>query len=225
MGDEARVIKGFEHRRIASQSPEDACVVVDHHGGQEVQPGGTNRLAIGGAVLDLALMVQAKRSLEGMMRLASVEADLLPALKGRIGQPGQDIERALDPADFTERDRQGVALWVGCELAQKVARADHARGHGRGDPQDLRPAIADHLFPCPATDQRLEGWRNGLVREDGKPLIGQVADPGGEQEAKNRGDGKDMVGEAPGVGEVLPNPAARVRVQEAVDRVLRRPWR
>src|SRR5512146_2773701 len=130
MREEVRSAQGDGPLRVGDKWAEHERVVVDHDRGQEVEAGGPDGLAIAATVTNLAFPIEAQGTLQRVVRLAFVQADLLPALQGRVDQPGENEDRAFDAADLAQRDGQGVALWRGSELAQEVARHHDAGDHG-----------------------------------------------------------------------------------------------
>jgi hypothetical protein len=73
-----------------------------------------------------------------------------------IGQPIEQEQGALDPADLAKRHGQPVLARIGGELAQDLAGDDCAGRHAGGKPQHVGPAFRDQSSVDPAADQRLE---------------------------------------------------------------------
>ncbi len=69
------------------------CVPVDDDCGEEVQHGHAEVLAFAGAIAEFALPADAECTLQSVMGLALVEADLGAALHVGIEQPVDDEER------------------------------------------------------------------------------------------------------------------------------------
>lgn len=77
-------------------------------------------LAFAAPVADFAAAVEADGALEGMMRLALVQADLHAALEAGVHDPVDHEERAPDAADFAQTRRAFVLAQIGGELFQDV---------------------------------------------------------------------------------------------------------
>ena len=106
---------------------------------------------------------------------------------------------------------------VGGQLAQDQARRDRSRGQGGAQPQDVGPVRGDQRLAQLAADHAAQFLRAGGRLEDVDTLGGQVADARHEAVSQDRGDGKDVVGEAAGVGVLFADVAAGLVHQQAVE--------
>ena len=80
-------------------------VPVNDDGGEEIQPGHSEVLALSCSITDFTLAPNAQGVFQRMMRFALIQADLGTALHIGIQQPIDDKERPFDPADFAQCDR------------------------------------------------------------------------------------------------------------------------
>jgi hypothetical protein len=106
------------------------CVPVDNDCGEQIESRDAEVLAFGGAIADFALSTDAQRVLEGMMRLALIQADLGAALHVGIERPFEDEQRPFNPSDFLEGFGEGVLAGICCELTQQLTGWHDARDHG-----------------------------------------------------------------------------------------------
>ena len=81
--------------------PKVLGVPVNDDGGEQVQPGHAEVLALGCSITDLPLAASAQRILEGVMCFALVQADLGATLHVGVQQPVDNEQRPFDPSDFT----------------------------------------------------------------------------------------------------------------------------
>jgi hypothetical protein len=93
-------------------------VPVDDDGGEQVQPGHSEVLALGCSITDFTLAANAQGVFQRMMRFALIQADLGTALHVGIQQPIDDEQRPFDPADFAQCDRKFMLSGVGCKFPQ-----------------------------------------------------------------------------------------------------------
>ncbi len=77
-------------------------VPVDDGCSEEVQSGNPEVLGLACPIADFALAADPQGALQGMMRLALVQARTGPPLHVGIQQPVDDEERPFDPSDFTK---------------------------------------------------------------------------------------------------------------------------
>lgn len=128
-------------------------VPVDDDGGEQVETGHAIVLAFGGAVADFALATDTQGVFQGVMGLALVQANLGPSLHVGVEEPFDDEERALDAANFAEREGQLMLARIGRELLEQLTGRHHARHHGGSRPQYAGPVLDDKTLTDLATDQ------------------------------------------------------------------------
>ena len=80
--------------------------------GDQAEAGGAEGLVLERAVTDLALPMEEDGAAQGIARLALVQPGVAALAQGRIRQPLQGEQRALDPAERPQGARQGIA-WPG----------------------------------------------------------------------------------------------------------------
>src|ERR1700733_10254090 len=111
-GDMGQQIVG--HRRALRAQLPDGTVEIDRvpvndGGGDEAQARRAETLVFEGAVSNFSLSMEEYRTAQRVACLALVETGMAALAQRRIGQPLQGKQRALDPAERTERARQDVA--------------------------------------------------------------------------------------------------------------------
>lgn len=195
------------------------CVPVDDDCGEEVERGHPKMLALGRPVADFALSADPQSVLQRVVRFALVEADLDAALHVGVQDPFDHEQRPFDAADLAQGDGKVVLAGIGRQLAQDLTGRDGPGRHGRRDPQDVGPVGRDQVLPDRAARQTAQVRRHGLRLEDVEALGGQIADARNEPVAEYRGDGENVIGEAPGIGILLPDPFADLVVQQPIQDV------
>ena len=195
------------------------CVPVDDDCSQQVERGHPKMLALSRPVADFSLSADPQSVLQRVVRLALVEADLDAALHVGVQDPFDHEQRPLDAADLAQGDGKVVLAGIGRQLAQDLARRDGPGRHGRRDPQNVGPVGRDQVLPDRAARQTAQVRRHGLRLEDVEAFGGQIADARDEPVAEHRGDGEDVIGEAPGIGILLPDPLADLVVQQPIQDV------
>ena len=93
-------------------------------GGDEREPTCTILLRLGGTIAKPAEAMEADGAGEGVARFALVELHgRLPPESGQL-EPVEDEQRALDPTDFAQGQRQAVLAGIGPEALEKERGAD-----------------------------------------------------------------------------------------------------
>ena len=128
-------------------------VPIDDDGGEQVETGHAIVLTLGGTVADFALLPDAQGVFKGVMGLAFVQADLGPTLHVGVEEPFDNEERALDAADFAQREGQLMLARIGGELLEQLTGRQDARHHGGRGSQDAWPVLDDETLTDLATDQ------------------------------------------------------------------------
>ncbi len=178
-------------------------------------------LAFGGTVADFTAAVEADCPLQRMMSFAFVEPDLGTPLEFGIQNPVDHEQGALDATDFPQGCRELVLPRIGGEFPQNLAWRDGPGSNGGGDAQDVGPIALDHGLVDLSADQRSQVRRGGRRIERVEPFGWQVADARSEPVAENGTCGKDVIGEAARVGELLADMASSIVHQQAIEDVRR----
>ncbi len=124
---------------------------------------------------------------------------------------------ALDATDFPQGCRELVLPRIGGEFPQNLAWRDGPGSNGGGDAQDVGPIALDHGLVDLSADQRSQVRRGGRRIERVEPFGWQVADARSEPVAENGTCGKDVIGEAARVGELLADMASSIVHQQAIE--------
>ena len=201
-------------------------VPVDDDCRKEIEPGDTEVLGLACPIAYFSLTTDPQGTLEGMVCLALVQADIGSSLHVDIQQPVDDEQRPFDPSDLPESDGQVVLPRKCCELPQELAWRHHPRGHRGHAAQDIGPVGDDRVFPYPVTDQPFQISWDTLRTEYMKSLGRKVTNAGNEEIAEKGGDGEDEVGEAARVGILFPDPPTGLVHEKAVQGYTapRSPW-
>ena len=117
--------------------------------------------------------------------------------------------------------RELVLPRIGGEFPQNLAWRDGPGSNGGGDAQDVGPIALDHGLVDLSADQRSQVRRGGRRIERVEPFGWQVADARSEPVAENGTCGKDVIGEAARVGELLADMASSIVHQQAIEDVRR----
>ena len=131
----------------------------------------------------------------------------------------RELERKESPfqlSQFAQRERQAVLAGIGRELAQDHRGGDCSRFDRQGEAQQFEPMIANDAKIDGARRQRSELGRHGHARQCIESLFLQVANARRKAEAQQTAHGKDMIGEAPGVGVVLVNDKAALVIKQCL---------
>ena len=86
-------------------------IPAQYDGGEQVEPGHAEVLALAGAVADFAPAPEAEGVLAGVVSLALVHAGVGPALHISVEESVDDEQGVVDPSDFPESD--GISCWRG----------------------------------------------------------------------------------------------------------------
>ena len=70
-----------------------------------------------GAIADFAQSIEENSSCEGVPRFPFVEAYLNPSAQRGILKPMESEQRALDTAQFSQRERQTILPWIRSKLS------------------------------------------------------------------------------------------------------------
>ena len=125
------------------------------------------------------------------------------AAEGGVLEPVECEEGALDPAELAQRLGKAVLARVGGELLQHDRGSDRAELDGRGQAQELIPALLDEVDLDGAGDERLEASVVGGPVQDVEAPVGEVAHARGEAEAEKVAEAEDVVGGAGRIGVML----------------------
>ena len=145
-------------------------IPVDDDRCEKIESSDPEVLGFGCPVTNFTLASNPKGALQGMMRLALVQAEIGTPLHVDIQQPFDDEQCAFDPSDLSQRDGQVMLARKRRKLPQDLARR-HRPGRHRGHAtQDIGPVDGNRVLPDPVTDQPLQfSWDTFRV-EDMKPF-------------------------------------------------------
>ena len=159
-------------------------IPVDYDRREQVQPSDPEVLGSGRPVPDRSLASDPQGALQGMMRLALVQAETGTPLHVDIEQPVDHEQRPFDPSDLPQRDGKVMLARIGRELSQELARR-HRSGHHRGHAaQDIGPVGGNRALPDPVVDQPLQFVWDAIRVEDMKPFGREIANAGNETVAR-----------------------------------------
>ena len=178
-------------------------------------------LVLIGAVADFAEAVEEYGAAERILLLTLVEADVASTAQLGVLQPLERKEGRFQLSQFAQGERQAVLAGIGRELAQDHRGGDCSRFDRQGEAQQFEPMIANDAKIDSARRQRSELGRHGHARQYIESLFLQVANARRKAEAQQTAHGKDMIGEAPGVGVVLVNDEAAPVIKQSVEDIRR----
>ena len=115
-------------------------------------------------------------------------------------EPVEHEQRALDPADFAQGQRQPVLAGIGAEALEEERSADRAGAHRCREAQDIIPVGRDQLFVDAPGDERREHRPSAGRPEGVEPALGQVGDARGEIEAEQIRQGEVVIADAAAIG-------------------------
>ena len=174
-------------------------------------------LVLIGAVADFAEPVEENSAAERILLLTLVEADVAATAQLGVLQPLERKESPFQLSQFAQRERQAVLPGIGRELAQDHRSGDRSRFDRQGEAQQFEPMIANDAKIDGACHRRSEIGRYGHAGQYIKSLFLQVANAPRKAEAQQTAHGKDMIGEAAGVGVVLVNDEAALVIKQSVE--------
>jgi hypothetical protein len=141
-------------------------------GGHQRQPASTILLDFYGAITQATESVETDGASESISGLALVQFRSRLPSKLRHLQPVQCKQRAFDPTDFAQSQREPVLPWIGTETLQHKGGADCAGAHRCGQARHVVPVGGLHT---PIKRRGDMGY--GLANIAGATLGGGVAEP------------------------------------------------
>lgn len=141
--------------------------------------------------------------------------------------PVEGEERALDPADLAQRQRQPVRARIGSEPFKHQRGADHAGADRNGEAQQVRQMALDQVGVDPAGDEGSECGARVLSVEEVQPARPDIGNARRKAEAEQMAQGEDMIGDAAAIHVVFRDGEVGRMVEKAVEDMsgFPRPWR
>ena len=169
-------------------------------GGDESEPARTVLLGLDRAIAQAAEAVEADSADQGVARFALVQLRRGLAPQARQLDPVQYEQRALDPSDFAQGQRQSVLAGVGAEALEEERGAGRSGAHRGREAQGIVPMGRNQLFIGAPADERLE-HRPCAGRSQGvEASLGQVGNARGKIEANEIGQGEVVIADAAAIG-------------------------
>ena len=213
IGELARLAQGL-------RCPLQIDRIPQHDGGcHQVQAAGAVPLLLECPVADFAQPMNEDRPGQRVARLPFVQTGVHAAAQLDVLEPVQDEQRAFDPAQLAQRDRQAILPRVAAELAQHEGGRDGAMLDRGGQAQHVVPMSAQVLDVQTAADHGAERRVVRYLAGHVQLGVAQVADAWREAEPEQVHQREHVVREPGGVSVVLLNAQIRFMVQQAVQHI------
>src|SRR5271166_3634660 len=165
-------------------------------GDHQVETAGAILLILEGTVSDLAQPIEKHSLGEGVSGFALVEARRDSASQGRILQPSQREQRALDPADFAQGQSKAVLPGVSSQLPQNQRCRYRSLLDRGGQTQGLGELLLDELVVDGTADQCAQSGPLRRFPRNIETFVGQITDAWRETESQQVAQCENVIGEA-----------------------------
>jgi hypothetical protein len=152
------------------------------------------------AIAQAAEAVEADGADQGVARLAFIQLCRGLAPQARQLEPVEHEQRALDPSDFAQGQRQPVLAGVGAEALEEERGAGRSGANRGREAQGIVPVGCDQLFADAPGDKRLQRRPATWCTKSIKAPLRQVGDAWGKIEAEQTRQGEDVITDAPAIG-------------------------